>query len=208
MREIALHLLDLAENSVSAGAKKIIISVCEDLRADQLTTCIEDDGRGMDAETVRKVTDPFYTSRTTRKVGLGIPLFKEAAEECNGELAITSTPGLGTRIEVSFQYSHIDRMPLGNLSATFLGLIVGHPETHWIFRYTARGSSAEKTFEFDDQPVKETLQEIPLSHPDVLAYLRENLDEGLQTAQKILQEDHQTTNNPASPNHSLAQPRR
>ena len=84
MREIALHLLDLAENSVSAGAHAIEISVCEDLDADRLTARIEDDGRGMDEETVKKVTDPFYTSRTTRKVGLGIPLLKEAAEACNG----------------------------------------------------------------------------------------------------------------------------
>jgi len=186
MREITLHLLDLAENSVSAGAQTVIITVCEDLLADQLTASIEDNGRGMDAETVRRVTDPFYTSRTTRKVGLGIPLLKGAAEECNGGLTIASTPGAGTRVEVIFQHSHIDRMPLGNLSGTFLGLTVGHPDTHWIFRYTARGSAAEKTYEFDDQPVKETLQDVPLSHPDVLAFLRVDLEEGLRDARSAL----------------------
>ena len=125
MREIALHLLDLAENSVSAGAKNITIAICEDQRADKLTTSIADDGRGMDAETVKKVIDPFYTSRTTRKVGLGIPLFKGAAEDCNGTLTIASTPGLGTTVTATFQHSHIDRMPLGNLPETFLGLTVG-----------------------------------------------------------------------------------
>jgi anti-sigma regulatory factor (Ser/Thr protein kinase) len=186
MREIALHLLDLAENSVSAGAQTITISVCEDLRTDQLTASIADDGRGMDAETVKKVTDPFYTSRTTRKVGLGIPLLKGAAEECNGSLTISSTPGVGTLVEVTFQHSHIDRMPLGNLSVTVLGLIVGHPEIHWIFRYTARGQAAEDSFEFDDQPVKETLQDVPLSHPDVLTYLRESLEEGLRETRTVL----------------------
>jgi hypothetical protein len=194
MREITLHLLDLAENSVSAGARTIKISVCEDLKADRLTASIEDDGRGMDAETVQKVTDPFYTSRTTRKVGLGIPLFKGAAEECNGGLCITSKLGEGTRVEVSFQHSHIDRMPLGNLSATFLGLLVGHPDIHWVFRYTARSPRAisgtedgtEETFEFDDQPVKETLEGLPLTHPEVLSFVRGMIDEGIAETKKVL----------------------
>lgn len=186
MKEITLHLLDLAENSVSAGARTVEIAVCEDLAADLLTASLQDDGRGMDAETVRKVTDPFYTSRTTRKVGLGIPLLKGAAEECNGGLTISSQPGAGTRVEVFFQHSHIDRMPLGNLSTTFLGLTVGHPEVHWIFRYTARKPGVEETFEFDDQPIKETIEGVPLSHPDVLTYLREILDEGIAETKKVL----------------------
>ncbi len=186
MREITLHLIDLAENSVSAGARTIKIGVCEDLKADRLTASIEDDGRGMDAETVKKVTDPFYTSRTTRKVGLGIPLFKEAAEECNGELNISSKLGEGTRVEVSFKHSHIDRMPLGNLSTTFLGLLVGHPDLHWVFRYTARKDGAEETFEFDDQPIKETLDGLPLTHPEVLGFVRGMIDEGVAETKKVL----------------------
>ena len=187
MREIALHLLDLAENSVSAGAKTIVITVCEDLPADKLTASIQDNGRGMDPETIRKVTDPFYTSRTTRKVGLGIPLFKGAAEESNGSMTITSTLGQGTLIEATFQHSHIDRMPLGNLPETFLELTVGHPETHWIFRYMAHGLSKQDTFEFDDQPVKDMLTGVPLTHPDVLAYLRHHLEDGIQEASQALQ---------------------
>ncbi|MGB8214925.1 MAG: ATP-binding protein [Anaerolineales bacterium] len=186
MREIALHLLDLAENSVSAGAHAIEISVCEDLDADRLTARIEDDGRGMDEETVKKVTDPFYTSRTTRKVGLGIPLLKEAAEACNGGLEIRSKPGAGTQVEATFQHSHIDRMPLGALSTVFLQLSVTHPDIHWTFRYTARNHGAEEAFTFDDKPVKEALGEVPLTHPDVLAYLRETLEEGLGNAQSLL----------------------
>jgi anti-sigma regulatory factor (Ser/Thr protein kinase) len=186
MREIALHLLDLAENSVSAGAKTVTIAVCEDLRADRLTASVQDDGRGMDLETIRKVSDPFYTSRTTRKVGLGIPLLKGAAEQANGGLSIASQPGVGTRLEVTFQLSHIDRMPLGNLSATWLGLVVCHPETHWVFHYMARGTSAEESFEFDDTPIKETLQGLSLNHPDVLAYLRESFEDGLRQARQAL----------------------
>jgi hypothetical protein len=186
MKEIALHLLDLAENSVSAGAQTVQISICEDLNADLLTTSIEDDGRGMDEETVRKVTDPFYTSRTTRKVGLGIPLLKGAAEECNGKLNIISTVGKGTRVDVAFQHSHIDRMPLGNLSSTFLGLSVAHPEVHWVFRYTARKNGSEETFEYDDEPIKETLDGLSITHPEVLAYVRGMLEDGIGDVKKIL----------------------
>lgn len=188
MKEIALHLLDLAENSVSAGAKTVQINVCEDQNADLLTASIEDDGRGMTPEMVKMVTDPFVTSRTTRKVGLGIPLFKGAAEDCGGSLQIFSTPGVGTRVEVSFQHSHIDRMPLGNLAATFLGLSVAHPEVHWVFRYTARANGAEETFEYDDQPIKETLDGLSITHPEVLAYLRGMLEEGIGAAKSILNE--------------------
>jgi hypothetical protein len=187
MREIVLHLLDLAENSVSAGARTIRIEVCEDLDADRLTASLADDGCGMDAETVKKVTDPFYTGRTTRNVGLGIPLLKEAAEAANGGMTIQSAPGAGTKVEVTFQHSHIDRMPLGDLAETFRELTVAHPEIRWIDRYTARKAGAERTFEFDDQPVKEALGDVPLTHPDVLAYLRETLGQGLGEAQSLLE---------------------
>ena len=186
MKEIALHLLDLAENSVSAEAKTIEISICEDLDADRLTARVKDDGRGMAEETVRKVVDPFFTSRTTRKVGLGIPLLKEAAEACNGGMEILSKPGSGTQVEASFQLSHIDRMPLGHLSTVFLELTVIHPDIHWIFRYTARNHGSEETFEFNDEPIKEALAGVSLTHPDVLVYLRETLEQGLEQAQKVI----------------------
>lgn len=188
MKEIALHLLDLAENSVSAGAKTVRIEVCEDQPADLLSASIVDDGRGMTPDMLDQVTDPFVTSRTTRKVGLGLPLLKGAAEECRGALKIASTVGKGTRVEVSFQHSHIDRMPLGNLPTTFLGLSVAHPEVHWIFRYTARNQGAQETFEYDDQPVKETLDGLSITHPEVLAWLREMLEDGIGTAKSILSE--------------------
>jgi hypothetical protein len=188
MKEIALHLLDLAENSVSAGARTVQISVCEDLKADKLFAAVEDDGRGMTAEMVKAVVDPFVTSRTTRKVGLGIPLLKAAAESSNGGLTISSTPGKGTRVEALFQHSHIDRMPLGKMDATILGLTVAHPDVHWIFDYTTQPKNGTPAahFVFDDQPVKEILQDTPLTHPDVLAYLRETLETGIGEAKKVL----------------------
>jgi hypothetical protein len=191
VREIALHLLDIAENSVAAQAATVTVSVCENLYLDRLIASVTDDGRGMDARQAAQVIDPFVTSRTTRNVGLGIPLLKMAAEACNGCLEIASTPGKGTCLTVEFQREHIDRMPLGDLVWTFLNLLVAHPEVHWVFRYQGIGAagSPEETFEFDDQPVKETLSDIPLTEPAVLTYLREELEQGIANIQQFLKEN-------------------
>ncbi len=177
MRELALHLLDIAENSVSAHAGTIMISVEENHADDVLRMVVEDDGAGMDAEMVSRVTDPFVTSRTTRKVGLGIPLLKAAAEACSGCLTIHSTVGKGTRVEVMFQHSHIDRMPLGNVVDTLITLVVGSPQVHWIFRYIVDG----QMFEFDDQPFKDELGDLPMTEPAILAFLREHLRDGVNS---------------------------
>lgn len=179
MRELALHLLDIAQNSVTARARTITISVCEDTLADRMHLAVEDDGSGMDAETVQRVVDPFVTSRTTRNVGLGIPLLKAAAEACEGFLTIQSQLGQGTRVDVEFQRSHIDRMPLGNIAETFLTLVVGCPEVHWRLVY----QFDQDTFEFDDAEFKQTLEGIPLSEPTVLGYLRGYLQEGIAQVQ-------------------------
>jgi len=176
VRELALHLMDIAENSVAAQAKTVHLDVEEETSADRLWMCVRDDGRGMDAEMVRRVVDPFVTSRTTRKVGLGIPLLKAAAEACNGFLEIQSQPGVGTELQVQFQRSHIDRMPLGDVAATMIALLVAHPEIHWIFRYKVDGAE----FLFDDAPVKEVLGDMPLTEPDILAYLRETIESGVR----------------------------
>jgi hypothetical protein len=185
MRELSLHILDIVENSVSAQAQNIMIGVVEDYANDRLTISIQDDGKGMDADTVASVIDPFVTSRTTRKVGLGIPLLKAAAEMCNGTLTIESQLGSGTLITVDFQLNHIDRMPLGDLADTYLSLLVAHPEIHWIFSYKVIQptwkAEINNLLEFyvDDEPIKETLEGIPLCDPTVLAYLRDVFQEGI-----------------------------
>jgi hypothetical protein len=186
MKEIALHLLDLAENSVSAHAKTVHIDVREDFRTNQLTTSVEDDGDGMTDEMVKQVIDPFTTSRTERKVGLGIPLLKESAEACQGGMKITSAPGAGTKVEATFQHSHIDRMPLGDLPSTFLTLTLAHPEIHWVFTYTFNPpyKGSIRSYEFDDQPIKETLDGLSMTHPDVISYLRSSLEDGIAEARK------------------------
>ncbi len=175
MRELALHLLDIAENSVAANARNITLSVDEDIEHDRLKMSVEDDGKGMDEEMVAMVVDPFVTSRTTRKVGLGIPLLKAAAEACNGFLNITSEKGKGTQVEVEFQHSHIDRMPLGDVAGTVLSLVVAFPNVHWKLIYTVNNH----VFEFDDLPVKETLDGVSLTEPLILAYLRQTIQDGI-----------------------------
>jgi hypothetical protein len=181
MREIALHLLDIAENSVAANAKNITLIVCEDLQGDRLTASVIDDGKGMSAEMAASVVDPFVTSRTTRKVGLGIPLFKTAAESCNGRLVIHSEIGKGTRLDVEFQHSHIDRMPLGDLSSTMLTLFVAYPQIHWLFDYAAIPASGkpEEKFVFDTQPVMAELGDMSLTEPVVLTFIREYIESGV-----------------------------
>lgn len=175
MRELALHLLDIAENSVAANAQNITIFVNEDITADRLEMSVADDGFGMDEATVARVVDPFYTSRTTRKVGLGLPFLKQAAEACNGSMQIQSTPGKGTRVKVEFQHSHIDRMPLGDLAGTFLSLLIANPAINWDFNYRVDG----RVFRFESFPVTQALEGISLTEPSVLAYLRELIESGV-----------------------------
>ncbi len=175
MKELSLHILDIAENSIAANAEKIEIFVKEDTINDRLMICVKDNGKGMNAEVKQKIIDPFVTSRTTRKVGLGIPLLKAAAELCNGNLTIESEENVGTSIQVDFQRSHIDRMPLGALSQTILHLVIGSPQINWIFQYQVN----DKFYEFDDKPIKKELEGISLTEPVVLAFLREEIESGI-----------------------------
>lgn len=180
MRELALHILDIAENSVSAKADTIKINLSENTQSDKLSFAITDNGIGMDEEMVNSVIDPFVTSRTTRKVGMGIPLLKAAAEGCNGGLTVTSTRGKGTKISCWFQRSHIDRMPLGDIINTLLVLVVGYPNVHWIFRYEFN----DEMFEFDDEYFKNELGDLPLSEPGIIRFLREHLSDGIEGLRK------------------------
>lgn len=176
MRELALHILDIAENSLSAGADFIEIKIEEDLSEDIMKIFIQDNGRGMSPETVARITDPFVTSRKTRQVGLGIPFFKAAAEACEGTFGIASEPNRGTTVTATFKHSHIDRMPLGDMAGTMLSLIIGTPDVHWTYQHQVN----QESFAFDNQPIKEILGEVPLSDPAVMKYIREMLEEGIQ----------------------------
>ncbi len=135
MEDLSLHILDIVENSIRAKASRIEIKVVEDIRKDLLTIEIKDNGQGIDEETIKKVLDPFFTTRTTRKVGLGLPLLSQAARESGGDVEIESKVGRGTRVKATFGYSHIDRKPLGNMEATLTTLIAGNPETDFIYEH-------------------------------------------------------------------------
>lgn len=176
MPEIAMNILDVAENSVRAGASLIRITVDISRELDRLNIVIEDNGCGMTAEQVAHVTDPFFTTRTTRKVGLGVPFFKMAAESTGGSFSIESVPGQGTVVTAVFGLSHIDRMPLGDINGTIHTLITFN--THIDFLYTYRYDS--RSFTLDTREFKAILEGVPLDTPEVSQYIHEFLDENKQ----------------------------
>ncbi len=182
MQDISLHLLDIIENSVRAGAKGIRIRIINDAQENILRFIVEDDGCGMDSETLAMAQDPFYTSKEDRvkKVGLGIPLFKQNAELCNGSFTITSEPCLGTVLKADFEKDHIDRLPLGNLKDTLLGAIIGHSDVDFFVNLISRDKGKEQSFHFDTEAIKEELGDIPLTYPDVIEYIEQSLKEGIQ----------------------------
>ena len=178
MTEISLNILDVAENSTRAGASLVSITVSADTKADRLTVVIEDDGCGMAEEQLARVTDPFFTTRTTRKVGLGVPFFKEAAELTGGSFAIQSEPGKGTTVTAVFVLSSIDRMPLGDISSTIHTLILYHPETDFVYTYQVDGNG----FTLDTRELKEILGDVPFTEPEVSQYILDFLTENKKEA--------------------------
>ncbi|MCB6610373.1 ATP-binding protein [[Clostridium] symbiosum] len=173
MTELSLNILDVAENSTRAGAKLVRIAVEADFPSDLLTISIRDDGCGMSEEQVSQVTDPFFTSRTTRKVGLGVPFFKYAAESTGGSFIISSVPGRGTDVTATFVLSHIDRMPLGDITSTIHTLIVYHPDTDFVYTYRYN----EKSFTLDTRQFREILGDLPFDSPEISSYIMEYLTE-------------------------------
>ena len=174
MKEISLNILDITENSVKAGASLTEIYICES--DTELILTIKDNGHGMDEETVRSVTDPFYTTRTTRKVGLGIPLLKLACEQTGGNLSITSSKDAdkhGTTVKALYKKDHIDFTPLGDVTSSIVTLIQGHPDTDFLFRHTVNGAEVE----LDTRELRTVLEDVPLDTYEVICWIRENLQE-------------------------------
>jgi hypothetical protein len=173
MREISLHILDALENSLEAGATAVELVIEEDTAADWLTITIRDNGRGMSEAQLDRVFDPFFTTRNTRHVGLGIPLFRAAAERCGGGLTVTSRPGEGTTLQSTFQHSHIDRAPLGDMVGTLLTVILsGACDVHYVHRVDG------EEFEFHTADIRAELEEIPLTHPAMRRWLQRFIAEG------------------------------
>lgn len=178
MQELSLNVLDIAQNSVRAGADRIDIWVVADRAADRLEIGVKDNGCGMTAEQVQKVTHPFFTTRTTRKVGLGVPLFKMAAEMTGGTFHIESEPGVGTSTVATFGLSHIDRMPLGDMAGTILSLMQMNPQINIVYRYQVDG----QTFEASTRAFQEVLgDEVPITAPEVAQFIRQYIAENMQS---------------------------
>ena len=175
MREIALHILDIMQNSTAAKASLIKVSILAKYEPGMLETIIEDNGCGMDSELLARVTDPFSTTRTTRKVGLGIPLFKASAEQSGGSFHITSQKGVGTEVKASFKIDHIDRPPLGDLAGVITDMAAAYSNVEFQL-WLENGS---KQFEFNSREVRQTLGEVPLTEFTVVQWLREYIGEGL-----------------------------
>jgi anti-sigma regulatory factor (Ser/Thr protein kinase) len=180
MRELAMHILDIVENAIAANAHHIDLRIIEDMDADRLEIIVQDDGRGMDVEIVKRVRDPFFTTRSTRHVGLGIPLFAAAAERCGGQLDIQSTPGQGSTVRAVFQHSHIDRAPLGDLASTLICILLHSERFDLHYTHHIRDGSSKRTFELDSGQLLNELGDIPLSHPTVRRWLSEYVAQGEQ----------------------------
>lgn len=175
MQELSLNILDVAQNSVKARASLITIAVDEDAAADLLRIAITDNGCGMTPEVLAQVTDPFYTTRTTRKVGLGVPLLKMGCEMTGGSFSIESEPGKGTAVLAQLGLSHIDRSPLGDICSTIVSLIQCNPDIDFV--YTHRTEKGE--FSADTREFRAVLEGIPLSSPEVVAFIRAYIGEHL-----------------------------
>lgn len=176
MKELSLNILDIAENSIKAGAK--LTQILIDEKDNWLTLSIIDDGCGMSEETVRSVTDPFYTTRTTRSVGLGIPLLKLACEQTGGTLSITSKEAgvcddHGTSVVATFDKLHLDFTPLGDVVSTIVTLIQGHPDDDFLFVHTYPGGEAK----LDTRELRTVLEDVPLCSFEVLQWIRGYLEE-------------------------------
>lgn len=175
MRELSLHIMDLAENGIAAKASCITIVVNEAVSENIISISIGDNGTGVSEEMLEKMLDPFVTSRTTRRVGMGLSLFKAAAERCDGQFNVESELGKGTTVLATFKYDHIDRVPLGDMATSIISIIAGYPEID--IDYTHMYD--DRNFFFKTCEIREALGDVPLNEPAVLQHLKSAINEEL-----------------------------
>lgn len=180
MEELSLHILDVCQNSINAKASLIQILIIENTKKNCLSIEIIDDGHGMNEETLSQVSDPFYTTRTTRKVGLGISLFKMSAEATNGELTIESKEQIGTKIKATFELDHIDLAPLGDIEDTLVILALNEQNIDIYYKHQYNNHQ----FEFDTRKIREILEETPFTAHGVAQWMKEYIREGLNNIHK------------------------
>lgn len=175
MEDLSSHILDIVENSIRAGASLIEIECVENTRNDLFSIFIKDNGKGMDSQELRLALDPFYTTKKIKKVGLGLSLLSQAAQEAGGRLTVESASSGGTGVLASFVISHLDRKPLGDLVATLVILVVAYPHLDFSFSYI----KDEDSFLFDTREIKKVLENVAINEPQVTGFIRKELQKGL-----------------------------
>ena len=171
MKELSLHILDILQNSVEAEATKVDLLIEENKDEGLLKIVIRDNGRGMGPEELKKALDPFYTTRGTRRIGLGLPLFYELSKRCNGKFALKSSRGKGTSVEATFELDHVDLPPMGDIAGTVLAFVIGNPGVD--LKYVYRGNYGE--FVMDTEELKRLLEVEELGDPVIVEALREKI---------------------------------
>lgn len=175
IKDISLFILDIVQNSIRAESKNIEIIINENKKENTLLISIIDDGKGMDEKALKKVEDPFYTTRTTRKVGLGIPLLKLSAEMTQGKFEIKSQKGVGTKIFVEYQYEHIDRPPLGDVTETIITLIMLNSDVDFLYKYIYN----RKEFLLCTKEVKKILDGANINDFKIIDWIKDYINEGV-----------------------------
>lgn len=180
MNELSLHILDICQNSIKADANLIRIVIEEDIKNDYYKIIIQDNGHGMSKKTLSEVSDPFFTTRSTRKVGLGVSLFKMAAEMCNGNFSVDSTINKGTLVTAFFEHSHLDRAPLGDIGETIMILILNEKDIDIYYEHIYN----DKKYIFDTKEIKKVLGGIPFTEYSVILWIKDNIFNGIMDLQK------------------------
>ncbi len=176
MKDLSLHILDIVQNSIRADASHIYITIKEHHKTNQCEIAISDNGRGINQNELLQVTDPYHTSRTSRKVGMGLPLLKHAAEQAGGILSIRSARGSGTQLFCNFELNHIDKPPLGDIGGVITQLMTSHPALVFVYKH----QTDQGTFELDSREVKEIVGDLAFAGNEVRNYLREMIRENLK----------------------------
>lgn len=186
MNELSLYILDIVQNSIKAKSKSVILNITEDLILDQFIIEVIDDGCGMSSEVLSKVTSPFYTSRTTRKVGLGIPLFKELCEICLGNLTITSTVDVGTTLKGTLKHSSIDRPPLGDIVDTVYLLMINDENVEIKYQHTFKDNDVCNSFIIDTKQIKDILSGVSLKEYEIMVWIKDYITSELQNLRRTI----------------------
>lgn len=175
MKELSLHIMDIIENSIRADADLICLEIEESFALNQIRISIKDNGGGIPANLLCRVTDPFYTTRPKRRVGLGLSLFREASRRCEGSFSIESKEGEGTMVEALFMMDHIDLAPMGDIRGTMISLIMGNPGVEFVYTHKA----GARCFHLDTRIIRSELEGVPFNHPKVMGYISGVIEEGL-----------------------------